>query len=143
MTDNDVAQKLARLPEGLAERNLQSWNDANTYFVQPYDAMMYEHFLYIFEVHQVVLAFLQSEQAKLFRAEGGSPNILIISTTDGQVKIGEPYLSVYIDRGFLTARYGVDEKRQKYNLHKKISDNRQFRTGNDAITFLQPVLDLL
>jgi len=110
---NDIVQKLALLPEGVVERNLQSWNDANTYFVQPYDAMMYEHFPYISEVHQVVLAFLQSEQAKLFRAEGGSPNILIISTTDRQVKIGEPYLSVHYGRGFLTAQYGIYEEEHK------------------------------
>ena len=63
MTNDDFVQKLALLPEGLAERNLQSWNDVNTYFVQPHDAMIYEHFPYTFEMNQVALAFLLSEQA--------------------------------------------------------------------------------
>lgn len=143
MDNNDIAQKLVLLPEGLAERNLQSWNYAIKFFEQPMDAMMAEHFPYGLEMRKVALAFSQSGQAKLFRAEGIVFENLHISTTDAPVKIGEPYLSVHFGRGFLTAQYGIDEEEHKYNLLKRMEDNVYFRTGNDAITFLQPMLDLL
>ena len=143
MTNDDFAQKLALLPEGLAGRNIQSWNEAVEYFGQPVDAMIAEHFPYMLEVRHIAVAISKNKQAQLFRAEGQAYDNLDISTTNGQVKIGEPYLMVFIDRGFLTVQYGIDEERHKYKLYKRISDNIYFRAGNDAITFLQPMLDLL
>jgi hypothetical protein len=143
MNADDIQQRLALLPEGWAQSNLQSWNEVVKFFGGPVDVVIVEHFPYILDMYELAKAFSMSEQAKLFRAEGGSPDTLIISTTDGQVKIGEPHLMVFIDRGFLTAQYGIDEEGHKYNFIKRLSDNIYFRTGNSAITFLQPMLDLL
>src|SRR5262245_46649282 len=115
MTNDDIAQKLALLPEGLAERNLQSWNRAVEYFGGPVNVFIAEYFPYTSEMQEVALVFLNDEQAKLFRAEVLDYDdtliidTLIISTTDGQVKIGEPDLRVFITGGFLTAQYGVEE----------------------------------
>lgn len=141
-----MAQKLALLPEWLIESNLQSWNRAVEDFGMPVYVFHAEYFPFIPEMREVVVAFSKSEQAKLFRAEehdGDITDTLIISTTDGHVKSGEPYLIIFIHGGFLTAQYGIDEDRYKYNLYKRIQDNVKFKTGNDAITFLQPMLDLL
>jgi len=142
MTNDDITQKLALLPEGLAERNMQSWNEAVEYFGRPVDAFIAEYFPYTSEMQKVATVFSNSEQAKLFRAEGQTYHTLIISTTDGQVKIGEPYLMVFIDRGFLTAQYGIDEERFKYDLYKRISNNN-LGVGDDVMTILQSMLNLL
>jgi hypothetical protein len=142
MTNDDIAQKLALLPEGLAERNIQSWKETIEFLEEPVDAMIGEHFPYSGLVGKVAKAILKSEQAKLFKAGEQAYN-LIISTTDGKVEIGEPYLIVHFGRGFLTAQYGINEEEHKYNLLKRKEDNIHFRTGDDSITFLQPMLDLL
>src|SRR5688500_19601901 len=146
MNNDDITQKLALLPEWLIESNLQSWNKAVEDFGRPIYAFHAEYFPFIPQMREIVMAFSTSEQAELFRAEEHYADItdtLIISTTDGHVKIGEPYLMIFIQRGVLTAQYGIDEERYKYNLYKRSEDNVKFRTGNDAITFLQPMLDLL
>ena len=142
MTNDDITQKLALLPGGLAERNMQSWNEAVEYFGRPVDAFIAEYFPYTSEMQKVATVFSNSEQAKLFRAEGQTYHTLIISTTDGQVKIGEPYLMVFIAGGFLTAQYGIDEERFKYDLYKRISNNN-LGVGDDVMTILQSMLNLL
>jgi hypothetical protein len=142
MTKNDMSQKLALLPEGLAERNIQSWSVVVEYFGRPVDAFIAEYFPYTFEMQEVAIVFSKSEQAKLFKAEGQTYHHLIISTTDDQVKIGEPYLMVFIDRGFLTAQYGIDEESSKYHLYKRISSDN-LGVGDEAMTILDPMLNLL
>ncbi len=142
MTNDDIAQKLALLPEGLAERNIQSWNKA----VEDFGAVYEFHAEYcpgMFEMQEVAIAFVKIEQAKLFRAEQRAYNNLIISTTDGQVKIGDPYLILDCAGGVLKVQYGIDKEKYKYNVYKRISSDNYFESGEDAITFLQPMLDLL
>lgn len=53
MMNDYIAQKLALLPEGLAERNLQSWNEAVECFRQPVNVFQAEYFPYIFEMHEI------------------------------------------------------------------------------------------
>jgi len=84
MTNDDIAQKLALLPEGLANRNMQSWNEAVKFFEQPVDTMIAEHFPYMPQMRQIAIAFSNSKQVQLFRAEGQVYETLIISTSDAR-----------------------------------------------------------
>ena len=109
MNNQDITQKLGLLPEGLAKRNVHSWKDTVEFFERPVESMIGEHFPYSNLVGKVALAVLKSEQAKLFKA-GEQAYSLIISTADEQeLKIGEPFLNVDVDRGFLTVRYDINE----------------------------------
>jgi len=151
MTNNDIAQKLALLPEDLAERNVQSWNDVINFFGRPVDVFIGEYFPYISELHEIATAFSKSEQAKLFRAEGQVYNTLIISTSDGQeLKIGEPYLRVFVGRGFLTIQYVTPytaKEKEKSNINIRImggvEDEIMILSADNIMTALQPMLNLL
>jgi len=151
MNNDDVMQKLALLPEGLAESNVQSWNNVVEFFGRPVDVVIAEYFPYISEMHEIAIAFSMSEHAKLFRAEGQVYNTLIISTADGQErKIGEPCLRVFIGRGFLTVRYEINEPyaaKEKSNMNIRImgsvEDEIMTLSENNVMTTLQPMLNLL
>ena len=105
MTNGDIAQKLALLPEGLAEENTYSW----------------DHVLRLFELHasykggeryepfvEFIRTMYKSDQAKLFRA-GVSVAVLMISTKekhglekgDAHIFIGSRIETVEI--GYFTA----------------------------------------
>jgi len=142
MTDEDIAKKLVLLPEGLAERNLQSWNDTVAYYEKGLDNWEYEYNPYFDYVGEVAKVFSMSEQAKLFRAVVIAHSLFISTADEPDLKSGEPFVNVFFTGGFLTAQYHIyDPARVK--ILKRISDNRELRTRNDAITFLQPMLDLL
>ena len=151
MNNDDITQKLALLPEGLAESNVQSWNNVVEFFGGPIDVVIAEYFPYTSEMHEIAIAFSMSEQAKLFRAEGQVYNTLIISTADRQErKIGEPYLRVFIGRGFLTVRYEINEPyaaKEKSNMNIRImgsvEDEVMTLSEENIMTTLQPMLNLL
>jgi len=150
MTNNDVARKLALLPEGLAESNVQSWNKMVEFFSGPFDVVIAEYFPYTPQIYKIVTAFSMNEQAKLFRA-GEQAYTLIISTADRQeLKIGEPFLSVFIGRGFLTVQYEINEPytaKEKSNISIRIfgsvEDEIMTLSEDNVMTTLQPMLNLL
>ena len=141
MINDDVAQKLALLPEGAAERNIQSWRDAVEYFVV-------DNFVAtvvidsIINMGEVTLLLSKNEQAKLFRAEGKWDYNLIISTADGQeIKTGEPFLRIYIGVGGLWARYELNGSITDKDLD--VRDRKLGGLEGDVMSILQPMLDLL
>ena len=150
MTNYAIARKLALLPEGLAERNIQSWKETVEFFERPVDAMIGEHFPYSNMLGDIATAVLKTQQAKLFRA-GERAYGLIISTADNQeLKDGEPFLNVDIARGFLTVRYDINEPytaKEKSNIHIRImggiKDEVMTLSEDNVMTALQPMLNLL
>ena len=150
MNNQDISQKLALLPEGLAESNIQSWNKMVKFFESPVDAMIGEHFPYSHLIGKIAYAFSMNDQAKLFRA-GEQAYTLIISTADEQdLKIGEPYLSVSISNEFLIVRYKTNEPsttKERSNIKIKIMDfgegEKMNLSQHNIVTALQPMLNLL
>ena len=154
MTNYALARKLALLPEGLAESNVQSWKETVEFFERPVDAMIGEHFPNTGYLCDIAKAILQSQQAKLFRA-GEKAYDLIISTADQrELKIGEPFLHLDADRGFLTVRYDTNEPdtvpytvKEKSNIHIRImgsvDDEVMTLSEDNVMTALQPMLNLL
>lgn len=150
MNKDEITQKLALLPEGLAESNIQSWNKMVEFFESPVDAMIGEHFPYSHLIGKIAYAFSMNEQAKLFRA-GEQAYTLIISTADEQdLKIGEPCLSVSISNEFLIVRYKINEPntaKERSNIKIKIMDFGEGEKMNlsqyNIMTALQPMLNLL
>jgi len=154
MTNDAITKKLALLPEGLAESNLQSWKETVEFFERPVDAMIGEHFPYSNMLGGIATAVLKTQQAKIFRA-GERAYTLIISTADSQgLKTGEPFLYVDADRGFLTVRYDMNERytapytvKEKSNIHIRImggvEDEIMTLSADNIMTALQPMLNLL
>jgi hypothetical protein len=100
MKNDDIAQKLALLPEGIAERNLQSWEPVVSHFKEfaehPFGDILPNNFQdkAFPAIYKLVKDFSNTEQAKLFRG-GTSVYDLFISTVDKHgLKIGERLVSV-------------------------------------------------
>ena len=79
MTKDDIAQKLALLPEGLEDENVQSWhhvvNMCEFYFEHGGDTRWHV-------LTDLIQKLLESEQTKLFRG-GLSLELMMISTKEG------------------------------------------------------------
>ena len=77
MTNDDFAQKLVLLPEGLAEENIQSWQRAMRVYQLFVSDHAHSEFKYLLDLVESVL---QLEDAKLFRVYPDK-DLLILSTT--------------------------------------------------------------
>ena len=97
---NDIDQRLALLPEGWAEENTQSWQDA----IQYYQGLVLDYpnsrFKYLLGLVQTIL---KSEQAKLFKTY---PSVwtLIISTSSmkEEPRFGDLFLVLGVMNEYLT-----------------------------------------
>jgi hypothetical protein len=100
MMNDDIAQKLALLPEGIAERNLQLWEPVVSHYKEwaehPLGDILPNNFLdkAFPAIYKLVKDFSSTEQAKLFRG-GTSVDDLFISTADKHgLKVGDRFVSV-------------------------------------------------
>ena len=100
MTNNNIAQKLALLPEGVAERNLQSWEPVVLHYKElaehPFGDILPNNFQdkAFPAIYKLVKDFSDTEQAKLFRG-GTSVDDLFISAADKRgLKVGDRFVSV-------------------------------------------------
>lgn len=135
MTNDDIAQKLAWLPEGLAGENLRAWQLALETYEWLCSKPMYSEVLT--PVFDWAKEFSQSEQAKLFRV--GIPGLyLTISTKEKHgLEHGDPCIVVNVD----------DEKPELLIISyfpQNIENTENFTCKNDEIMdVLQPLLDRL
>ena len=100
MTNDDIAQKLALLPEEIAERNLQSWEPVVLHYKElaehPFGDILPNNFQdkAFPAIYKLVKDFSNTEQAKLFRG-GTSVHDLLISTADEHgLRVGDRLVSV-------------------------------------------------
>lgn len=81
MNIDDIQQKLALLPEGLAEENIQSWQSAIQYY-QSHTS--YPNYSFLLPLLSLTQKFSKSEQVKLFRTDFSLGTLMIsTSTKDG------------------------------------------------------------
>jgi len=128
MTDNDIAQKLALLPEGLAEENILSWQHVERLFGlfarsenSPYKPL-----------HALIQTICKSEQAKLFRA-GVSVTVLMISTKE---KHG-------LEKGDVHIFLGLKDDNTLYIGYSTNTDDLFECKNDDILPILQPLLNRL
>ena len=135
MTNDDITQKLALLPEGLAEENLRTWQLA----LEMYQLLCSrpEYSQVLMPVFEWAKRFSQSEQAKLFRT--GVPGLyLIISTKEKHgLEHRDPYIAIDVDDenpGMVVISYSPNDTEATEN----------FTCRNDEImSVLEPLLDRL
>ena len=140
MNNENITQKLALLPEGLAESNLQSWNKIVKFFGST-EVVMGEYFPQLFGIYELVVIFSISEQAKLFRADESVYDLIISTTERHGLKSGEPLVRVFY-RGGLMAQYEINgpvTNDKNLNVHERKSCSLE----DDVMTNLQPMLNRL
>lgn len=138
MTNNDIAQKLALLPEGLAEENFRTWQLALEAYQKLCSRSEYSQVLTPMFVW--AKRFIQSEQAKLFRA--GVPGLcLLISTKEKHgLEHGDPYVAIDVNDENLEmviVSYFVSGTERTGAIESIISKN------NEIMPTLQPLLNRL
>jgi len=129
---DDIASKLASLPEGLVEENIQSWQHV---------AKLYELFTSLqgnrsqqMPLYDLVQTLCKSEQAKLFRA-GVSVNVLMISTKEKNgLEKGDAYIFVAANLDNIEAGYFTATAHEAEVITCK---------NDEIMPILQPLLDRL
>ena len=148
-TPNDnINQKLALLPEGIAESNLLSWEEIVSFykgFVEnPMDDILPGNFYdkVFYKLFNLVKDFSETEQAKLFRA-GQSVYDLMISTADKRgLNYGEYFVRVAFAKEIILIQYetaGPISDDENPNIHEGYSCN----LNDDLIPVLHPLLNRL
>ena len=138
MTNDDIDQKLALLPEGLAEENFRTWQLALETYQELCSMPVYSQVLTpVFEWAKV---FSQSEQAKLFRTD--IPGFyLTISTKDRRgLEHGDRFIVIDVDDEkpeLLIVSYFVKRIKGSETIESFTCKN------NEIMTALQPLLDRL
>ena len=148
MKNDDIAQKLALLPEGIAERNLQSWEPVVSHYKEWAEHPLGDILPNNFQdkafpaIYKLVKDFSNTEQAKLFRG-GTSVNDLFISTADEHgLRVGDRFVSVIFRASNIIIKYEIASPitlDENPNVIK-----RAYCGANDNLMLeLQPMLDLL
>lgn len=133
MTKDDITQKLSLLPEGLAEKNIQTWQAS----MKAYERLVLDtgqsRYQYLLDL---VRRISKSEQAKLFNS---FPDLwmLIISTRlslDESLGNGIPFIVVGVknDEPTVVSYYTTTEQWEYVDCK-----------NNEIMPILQPLLDRL
>ena len=132
MSDNPIIQKLALLPEGLIEKNIESWKVVlNRY--QGFAEKQYQE--WILPVFYIVQKLAVSEYAKLYRA-GTSLYSLMISTVEKHgLKEEDPFICVHIERNIKPRVY--------YRRGPSVIDGPECNSVDEFVDALLPLLDRL
>ena len=91
MTNDDIAQKLALLPEGLDEENLQTWQRAIRYYQEKVLDYPGSRFKYLLDLVENIS---KSEDAKLFRAYPDLWMLILSTTTKEERNYGDFFIVV-------------------------------------------------
>lgn len=148
MTNDDIAQKLALLPDGIADKNLRSWEPVVLHYKEfaehPFGDILPNNFYdkAFPAIYKLVKDFSNTEQAKLFR-DGTAVYDLFISTLDEHgLKVGDRFVSVTFNASNIIIKYEIASPitlEENPNVIKRVN----CRAEDNLILELQPFLDIL
>ena len=148
MTKDDFAQRLALLPEGMAESNLESWKKQVQFFRSFADNSLVEILpessigIALIKISELVKELSMNEQANLFRA-GQSVYDLMISTADRHgLRAGEHFVRVSFERGSIVIQYEIAGPLTD-GVNLNISERALCSVEDNLMLKLQPFLDRL
>jgi hypothetical protein len=148
MNANDIQQKLSLLPEGIAESNLQSWEEVvssyRDFVDNPIDSILPDNIYdkVFLVVYNFIKVFSKTEQAKLFRA-GKSVYDLMISTADEHgLRFGDLFVRVTFEGCYIVVQYETTGPITE-NEDPNIIERRSCNLDDDLMIVLQPLLNLL
>jgi hypothetical protein len=131
----DIRQKLTALPEGLAEKNIKSWE----YVVLNYKNIIENNEPVnqgLLPVFKLAKRISTSEQAKLFRA-GTSLYSLLISTAEKHgLKDGEPFIAIDTWRS-------RSPKVEYWQGNNRVAESALCDSADSLAMALQPFLERL
>ena len=148
MTNHDIAQKLALLPKGIAERNLQSWEPVVLHYKEwtehPFGDILPNNFYdkAFPAIYKLVKDFSNTEQAKLFRGGTAVYDLLISTVDEHGLKIGDRFVSVTFNASNIIIKYeiaGPITLEENPNVIKRV----YCEVDDNLMLALQPLLDLL
>jgi len=148
MNTDDIQQKLALLPEGIAENNLDSWKKIVRFYKEfidyseDYFLLEYPMYKFLFPIYNLVKEISMTQQAKLFRA-GQSMYDLVISTAEKHgLKLGDHSIRVFIDAKLITIQYDVGSPLFDGD-NPNIYESHSCNPNDNLMVVLQPLLNRL
>jgi len=148
MKNDDIAQKLSLLPEGIADSNFQSWKGVVSFYKSQTDHPIGDilpdnfHDKALSAIYALVKDFVNTEQAKMFRG-GTSVNDLFISTADKHgLKVGDLFVRVTFTASNIIIQYEIGSPitlDENPNVIKRVSCG----VSDNLMSALQPLLNLL
>ena len=148
MTDDDIARKLALLPKGIAERNLQSWEPVVSHYKEfaehPYGDILPNNFQdkAFPAIYKLVKDFSNTEQANLFRGGTSVYDLFISTANEHGLKIGDRFVSVTFSASNIVIKYEIASPitlEENPNVIKRV----YCEADDNLMLELQPFLDLL
>ena len=132
MTKDDIAQKLALLPESLMQENIQSWhhvvNMCEFYFAHDGDTSWH---VFTDLIHELA----ESEQTKLFRGGLSLNNMMFSTKEETGLGTGDAYFYVYVqDDNVTEVGYRAVDTQEAELFECK---------NNELFINIQPLLDRL
>jgi len=128
---DDLAQKLALLPEDLAEENLQTWQRSIRYYQEKSSDYSGSKFQYLLDLVENIS---KSEEAKLFRVYPDLWMLILSTTTKEDKDYGEFFIVVGVKDDDTTH---IGCYRYKESVESVICKS------NEILPTLQPLLDRL
>ncbi len=148
MKKDDIAQKLALLPEGIAERNLQSWEPVVSHYQRCAEHPLGDILPNNFQnkafpaIYKLVKDFSNTEQAKLFRG-GTSVHDLFISTADEHgLQVGDRFVNVFFGESNIIIKYEIGSP-ITLDENPNVIKRAYCGVDDNLMLELQPILDLL
>ena len=94
MTNDDITQKLALLPEGLEEKNIKSWENVLRFYKM---ATSYPSNSWLVPMVDMIQTVIDSGQNKLFRAGLQLYTLIISVKEEHRLEMGDHHIRVDID----------------------------------------------
>jgi hypothetical protein len=128
MNVGDIQQKLALLPDGLAEENVLSWQHVAKLFgaFTRYEESPYN------PLYDLIQAICKSEQAKLFRAGMSAPALMISTKEKHGLEKGDAFIWL-----------GLKDNNNLYIGYSANTDEVFVCKNDDVLSMLLPLLDRL
>jgi len=132
MNKDEITQKISLLPEGLAEKNIKSWENVLRFYKMGVSIPGNEWLTPMVDLIQIIFA---SEQQKIFRAGLQLFTLMISTKEEHGLEERDAYIVIYLaDDGSVDIGYYAATAKQADVFACK---------NNEAISVLQPLLDRL
>jgi len=131
--NSNLSSRESKLPQGLAEKNVESWKKVVVFFRE---FASKENWEFLESMHELTEIMVKGENARLFRA-GQSLYYLLISTAEKHgLESDEPFVSVQLEKNKLWLI-------QYYESLGKSTQSQTCSNNNEVLDVLQIFLDRL
>lgn len=148
MTKDEITQRLALVPKGIVENNLDSWKSTSSFYKGYVDSPINEGLVEgswrkaFTPIYNLLKYFSTTEQAKLFKAGHSGYELIISTANEHGLKRGDHYIRIISKDGFITIQYEIAGSITD-DANPKVYESTVCNLQDDLMPALQPFLTRL